>query len=156
MTSSWSRYEFVTRWDVPAPLDVVWQLLMAPEDWPTWWPGVERVERLQPGTEPHGIDAVRRYTWKSRLPYRLTFVMRTTRVEPMSLIAGEATGDLAGTGVWQLSHAAGVTHVRYDWHVVATKPWMQWLAPLARPVFAWNHDVVMAWGHAGLLRRVQS
>lgn len=29
---------------------------------------------------------------------------------------------------------------------------MNLLAPLARPLFAWNHDVVMAWGLAGLLR----
>jgi hypothetical protein len=49
-----------------------------------------------------------------------------------------------------------MTHVRYDWQVVANKRWMRWLAPLARPLFAWNHDVVMDWGRIGLLRRVQS
>jgi hypothetical protein len=29
---------------------------------------------------------------------------------------------------------------------------MNLLAPLARPVFAWNHDVVMRWGGEGLAR----
>jgi hypothetical protein len=151
-----SRYQFVTRWDVAAPQAHVWELLMAPEQWPTWWRGVERVELLQPGCEPHGVGAVRRYTWRSRLPYRLTFTMETTRIEPQSLIEGRATGELEGQGCWHLSHSTGITHVRYDWDVVATKPWMQWLAPLARPLFAWNHDVVMRWGCEGLRQQVET
>jgi uncharacterized protein YndB with AHSA1/START domain len=151
--SSASHYRFVTHWDIAAPQDRVWELLMTPDEWPTWWPGVEQVELLKPGAQPHGIGAVRQYTWKSRLPYRLTFVMETTRVEPQSVIEGQATGELQGRGSWHLSHADGVTHVRYDWDVVATKPWMRWLAPLARPLFAWNHDVVMRWGGEGLQRR---
>jgi len=31
---------------------------------------------------------------------------------------------------------------------------MNALAPLARPVFAWNHDRVMEWGRSGLARRL--
>ncbi|OUC07939.1 polyketide cyclase, partial [Litorilinea aerophila] len=30
--------------------------------------------------------------------------------------------------------------------------WMNLLAPLARPIFAWNHDIIMAWGGQGLAR----
>jgi hypothetical protein len=40
--------------------------------------------------------------------------METTRVEPETLIAGEATGELEGYGCWQLSQSGGVTFVRYD------------------------------------------
>lgn len=29
---------------------------------------------------------------------------------------------------------------------------MNLLAPVARPLFAWNHDVVMTWGGEGLAR----
>lgn len=79
--------------------------------------------------------------------------METTRIEPMSAIEGLATGELEGIGRWQLSHSNGVTHV-LRLHVVATKWWMRWLAPLARRVFEWNHDVVMEWGRQGLIRRV--
>ncbi|HUQ70010.1 MAG TPA: SRPBCC family protein [Planctomycetaceae bacterium] len=149
-----SRYSFVTRWAIPAPQERVWALLMSPEQWPTWWRGVERVELLQPGGGAHGLGAVRRYTWKSRLPYRLTFTMETVRIEPQTLIAGRATGELEGSGCWHLSHDAGVTHVRYDWEVIATKWWMQWLAPVARPLFEWNHNVVMEWGREGLRQRI--
>jgi hypothetical protein len=44
--------------------------------------------------------------------------------------------------------------VVYDWRVRSTKPWMNLLAPVARPVFEHNHDVVMRWGGEGLARRL--
>jgi hypothetical protein len=31
---------------------------------------------------------------------------------------------------------------------------MNLLAPIARPLFKWNHDVVMHWGGEGLARRL--
>jgi hypothetical protein len=148
-----SDYRFITRWEIPAAIDRVWRELMTPEDWPVWWRGVERVELLRPGVGP-GIGALRRYTWKSRLPYRLSFLMETTQIEDCRLIEGRATGELAGRGVWSLDHTNGVTQVEYLWEVTTTKPWMRWLSPVARPLFAWNHDVVMAWGREGLMNRL--
>ena len=47
-----------------------------------------------------------------------------------------------------------MTAVVYEWNVRTTKQWMNLLAPIARPVFAWNHDTVMGWGGEGLARRV--
>lgn len=149
-----TRYEFVTKWDIPAPQEQVWNELMNPESWPTWWRGVEQVELLRPGVDSLGTGAIRRYTWRSRLPYRLRFTMETTDIEPQTTIKGQATGELEGSGCWQLSHADGITHVRYDWQVVANKWWMIWLAPIARRAFEWNHDIVMTWGREGLLNRI--
>jgi hypothetical protein len=80
----------------------------------------------------------------------LVFDMRTTRIERHRVIQGVASGELEGTGVWTFSHANGITTVRYDWNVDTTKRWMNRLAPIARPFFQWNHDVVMTWGQQGL------
>lgn len=146
-------YTFVTRWSFQSPIEPVWRLLAEAEKWPAWWRGVERVELLEPGDQD-GIGALRRFTWKSKLPYRLRFDMRTHRVEPSRLLQGEALGELQGSGLWELREEAGWTHVRYDWQVRTSKAWMNLLAPLARPVFAWNHDVVMRWGGEGLARRL--
>ena len=146
-------YSFVTLWRFRSPLEPVWQMVYRSEEWPAWWRGVERVERLEPG-DADGVGALQRYTWRSKLPYRLAFEMRLTRVEPLSLIEGEAVGELTGTGRWSFSETAGLTTVRYDWNVSTTKPWMNLLAPVARPVFRWNHDVVMDWGADGLARKL--
>ena len=146
-------YSFVTLWRFRSPLEPVWETIYRSEDWPAWWRGVERVERVEQG-DARGVGALQLYTWKSKLPYRLAFHMRLTRVEPLSLIEGEAVGELTGTGRWRLTHDGGVTHVRYDWDVRTTRPWMNLLAPVARPVFKWNHDVVMNWGADGLARRL--
>ena len=67
---------------------------------------------------------------------------------------GYAAGDLDGVGLWRLFEQDGVTAVLYDWDVTSTKRWMNTLAPLARPVFDYNHDVVMRWGGEGLARRL--
>ncbi|MDO8730464.1 MAG: SRPBCC family protein [Candidatus Omnitrophota bacterium] len=136
-----AAYSFVTRWTLQAPLEKVWEAIYDSDRWPSWWKGVERVEQ---------IGSVRRFTWKSRLPYRLTFDMKVTRVEPMSLIESTAEGELSGTGRWTFEAVGGVTLVRYDWNVRTTKAWMNLLAPIARPLFRWNHNVIMQWGLEGL------
>jgi hypothetical protein len=44
--------------------------------------------------------------------------------------------------------------VRYEWIVEVTKPWQRLLAPVLRPVFTWNHNVVMGWGYDGLVKKL--
>ncbi len=148
-----TNYRFTTRWRIPVPVERVWRELLTPEEWPVWWRGVERVELLRAGTGL-GVGALRRYTWKSRLPYRLSFDMETVDIDEFRAIEGRATGELEGRGRWSLAPTDGATHVEYVWEVATTKWWMKALSPIARPVFAWNHDVVMDWGRQGLLRRV--
>ena len=65
-----------------------------------------------------------------------------------------AIGELQGRGLWQLSIESDETIVRYDWNVETTKRWMNLLSPVARPLFEWNHNVVMGWGAEGLERRL--
>ena len=149
-----AEYAFVTHWSFEAPIESVWELIANSENWPSWWPGVEKVELLEPGLDGGEVGSLRRLTWKSRLPYKLRFEMRTTRVERPRVLEGRAIGELDGTGRWELRQDGGWTHVRYDWRVATTKPWMNVLAPVARPLFAWNHDVVMGWGGEGLARKL--
>jgi uncharacterized protein YndB with AHSA1/START domain len=149
---SMAEYTFLTTWAVDAPIEAVWDAIFDSERWPEWWKGVEKVVEIEPGDE-NGVGSLQRYTWKSRLPYRLEFDMRTTRVERPHLIEGEAEGDLDGSGRWRLFDGRG-TAVTYEWSVRTTEPWMNVIAPIARPVFAWNHDVVMRQGGEGLARRL--
>jgi uncharacterized protein YndB with AHSA1/START domain len=144
-------YRFVTVWKLRAPVAEVWGAIVASEKWPSWWKGVVQVDELAAG-DGTGIGDRRRYVWRSMLPYTLAFDMETTAVEPMGRLEGRASGELEGTGAWEFSEADGLTIVRYTWQVRTTRPWMNLLAPLLRPAFAWNHDYVMKAGAEGLAR----
>jgi hypothetical protein len=148
-----ANYEFVTVWRVSAPIEAVWNEIYHAERWPTWWKGIERVVELQKGDE-HGVGSLYRYTCKSRLPYRLTFEARAVCIEPPCLLEGLVAGELEGYGRWQLWSEKGGTIARYDWKVRTTKQWMRLMAPVACPLFAWNHHVLMGWGAEGLATRL--
>lgn len=149
-----NRYSFVTLWELNAPLERVWEAVFNADEWPAWWRGVKRVELLRPAIGPNQVGAVRRFVWKSALPYRLVFEMAVVRVEPLKRIESAASGELEGTGVWTFKRQDERVQVRYDWNVRTTQRWMNWITPVARPLFRWNHDVVMRWGGEGLARRV--
>jgi hypothetical protein len=109
---------------------------------------------LKPGDD-EGVGSIRRTTWKSVLPYTLEFDSEIVRLEPMQVIEVRAFGELEGTGIWQFdTEDENFTRVQYDWRVKTTKPWMNLLAPIARPFFRWNHDVIMSWGEEGLKRKL--
>ena len=137
-----SGYAFRTVWMIRAPIEAVWREISQPERWPAWWTGLNAVRDGQ-------------FTWRGWLPYRLTVRMRTEREEPPRLLEAVADGDLVGRGVWHLASQDGGTRVQFDWTVSAGARWMRWLEPFARPVFAWNHDVVMRRGGEGLKRLLE-
>ena len=150
------QYRFSTIWRIDAPVQEVWAAIHDSARWPEWWNNVERVDQLEAGSD-QGVGVVQRYTWKGRLPYRLVFDMRVTRVDPLVALEGEASGDVEGAGRWSFStDGRNLTVVRYDWCVRTTRAWMNALAPVLRPVFQWNHDAVMREGGAALARRLDA
>ncbi|MSO40692.1 MAG: polyketide cyclase [Solirubrobacterales bacterium] len=146
-----AEYRFLTTWLIEAPRERVWEAIFESERWPEWWKGVLEAEKTAEGDET-GVGQRGRYVWKSKLPYRLEFSIRTTRVEPPTLFEGEADGELAGIGRWRLFEQDGVTAVLYEWSVHTTRALMNLLTPIARPIFAVNHDYVMRNGGEGLAR----
>jgi hypothetical protein len=146
-----AEYRFVTHWHIEAPLHKVFDAVFDSLRWPQWWHGAEQVEERAPG-DSNGIGSIRRYTWKSRLPYRLMFDARATRIEPPVTLEAITSGDLEGVGRWFFSYHGYMTTVRYEWHVRTTKPWMNLLAPIARFFFKKNHDALMQSGAEGLAR----
>lgn len=150
-----AELRFTTTWWLEAPIDEVYRAIAAAPCWPAWWTSLCAVEELAPGNR-EGIGRVYRTTWQSRLGYRLRFEVRVTRVLPGRLIEGVARGDVQGTGRWRLSEEGRVTRVRYEWRVRPVRRWMALLAPVAEPLFAWNHHAVMQDGAEGLARRLEA
>jgi uncharacterized protein YndB with AHSA1/START domain len=144
-------YRFLTTWLLTAPREQVWDAVYDSERWPEWWQGVLEAEKLEEGNET-GVGQYGRYVWKSKLPYKVEFHVRTTKVEKPYLLEGDAEGELAGVGRWRLFEQGGVTAVLYEWNVSTTSPWMNAISPIARPVFAVNHDYVMRNGGTGMAK----
>jgi uncharacterized protein YndB with AHSA1/START domain len=149
------QYHLTTTWRFAMPLEDVWAAVSQSDTWPQWWKGAERVVTLDSG-DASGLGAKYYYTWKSMLPYRLSFTSRVTRVVPLRLLEGCVEGDLEGTGRCRFEREHGLTIVHYDWQVRTTSRWMNLLAPLAKPIFRWNHDALMRAGGIGLTRHLQA
>ncbi|MBK9270878.1 MAG: SRPBCC family protein [Saprospiraceae bacterium] len=146
-------YHFVTEWKFEAPLELVWKEIYESENWPQWWKGVLSVDHLESGDE-NGIGDRKKYVWRSFLPYNLSFESKLVEKMLHRKLAGNVTGELEGSGVWTFEEQDGYTCVRYDWQVRTTKRWMNFLAPIAKPFFEWNHNVVMEWGRVALEKRL--
>jgi uncharacterized protein YndB with AHSA1/START domain len=135
------------------PRERAWETLADAPSWPRWWRGVRRVEELD-GGDSGRVGSRFLIEWRSRVPYGIRFEFVVDHVERPRLMEGRVVGDVTGVGRWRLLEEDGVTAVLYEWEVATTRLWMNLLAPLARPVFEWNHDVVMRWGGEDLARRL--
>jgi carbon monoxide dehydrogenase subunit G len=144
-------YHYVSTWQLQAPIEQVWAALNDLEHLPSWYSGVQQARELAPG-DAQGVGRRVRYVIKGRLPLRLAFEATTTRAVPPRDQELRVEGELAGTGRWSLGQHGEVTTVRYTWDVRTTRPWMNLLAPLARPLFAWNSRGVMLQAGEGLAR----
>jgi hypothetical protein len=112
---------------------------------------VQEARELTPG-DAQGIGRRVRYVIKGRLPLRLAFEATVTRSVPPRDQELQAEGELTGTGRWSFEQHGEVTTARYTWDVRTTRPWMNLLAPLARPLFTWNSKGVMLQAGEGLAR----
>ena len=146
-----AHYSFVTVWKLEAPLEKVYQTIQDTAHYHCWWKGQQPVENMCAGNAD-GVGAVRKFKTRSILPYTLTYTGTVVEVEPYKRVLGTATGELQGTGTWLFKYASGITTVEYDWVVDTNSRLMNFLSPLMRPLFIWNHNVVMRWGGEGLAK----
>lgn len=148
-----SNYRLVTIWHFDGPLQPVFDTLFDSLRWPEWWPGVESVEECTRGN-PDGTGSIRRYRWKSVLPYRLAFDAYAERVEAPFLLEGRVDGELRGTAKCFFTCRTGATCVRFEWNVRTGKAWMNLAALVAHRLFAYNHRVLMERGAHALAHRL--
>lgn len=149
------KFSLTTTWLIPAPIEAVWSCLIDTETWPTWWKYVEAVEETTSG-EASGLNNIRKYHWRTCLPYYLILDLRVTCIQPKYLVSVEVSGDLRGDGCCRLSFQPGKsqTQVVFYWNVQTCKPWMNWFPRLTRPIFIWNHERVMKQGEQDLIRHL--
>jgi len=148
-------YSFITLWEIAAPLHDVWNSIYESADWPLWWKGVKQVTIIKEN-DSNGINGVRAYTWKSVLPYSLSFEMKLVEKIDEKLLRGVAFGELEGEGPWHFTRVNGITKVQYNWNVKTNKAWMNYFSFILNPLFRLNHNVVMKWGAQGLAKKLNA
>jgi hypothetical protein len=145
------RFVLTSRWRLHTPAAAAWRLLTEVEAWPAWWRYVRRVRRVRiaPGTP---LGDVTELHWGSALPYDLCLRVTTVAALAPHRLEGHAQGDLQGIGTWVLEPVDGIdaVDITYRWEVVLQRRWMRALAWLLRPLFEWNHFVVMRAGAQGM------
>ena len=147
------RFDFVDEWRLAAPLQTVAPALRDIEAWSDWWPSVRGVTSLPGGDGP----GTWQFRFRTRLPYDIVFAAEVLRDDPLaSGVQVRVTGRLAGEGGWRAEPVEGGTAVRFEWWVRPQLAWMRAVAPVARPVFSWNHRSLMAEGAFGLARHLNT
>ena len=148
-----ANYRFSTVWRVEASIQEVWDVFSHPDQWPEWWESLERIVEIKKG-DIQGIGALHRYTWKGALPYRLTFDINVLNILPARCLRGKPVGRLKGEVCGLFLPVAQKPSSDMTGTFRTTIRWMNYLAPLAAPVFRWNHDTVMREGARGLARKL--
>jgi hypothetical protein len=150
-----TQYSFVTTWELKASLPSIWEAIYNSTDWSNWWQGVVSVEEISVG-DKNGIGTIRAYTWKSVLPYQLTFAIKLTEIEIHKKLSGIAFGELEGNGTWVFEEKNGVTKITYYWNVITNKSWMNYFSFILKPLFEYNHNIIMRWGATSLARKLDA
>jgi len=143
-----------TGWLVAARIEEVAAILSEPERLPDWWPAVYlSVEVVDPGG-PDGLGRTVAFHTRGWLPYTLRWRGRLVEDRRPHGWTIEATGDLAGRGVWSLAQQGDLAAVDYDWRIDVEKPLLRPLTPVLAPLYAANHRWAMARGREGLEREL--
>jgi hypothetical protein len=139
-----ARYHLITSLELDVDRGRTWETFVDVEDWPRWWRWLDEVEMLREGDDG-GVGAVFRQTIRSPLLYGFTWQTEIVRVVKPALVELNSSGALEGRGRFEMAGAGGdVTEVKFTWLVMTNKSWMNLLSPIARPLFIWNHDRLMA------------
>ena len=147
------QYSFLSKWQIAAPVEEVWDLIYHSENWSSWWEDVKEVKELATGSDD-GLGSVRRYRLASPMLYTLEFDLLLTDFRKYELLKGEASGQLQGSGAWHFYQQGAICVVECHWNVSTTIAWMNAVAFLLAPVFRYNHDRVMKRGEASIKRKL--
>jgi hypothetical protein len=149
-----SHYQFRSVWKIEASRKEVWQTLAAnPFSWPDWWPELKNVHNVNLKKELTGSSF--NCDWKAK-GYKLKTNVRVSKLHYLEDVTLQANGDLTGTALCTISEVDGKTHIEIVMRATTNKRWMNLLSPILRPIFAYNHHLVMRRGERGLQNYLQS
>lgn len=145
-------FRFEEFWEIPgASVEEVYEVLSHGEWLPLWWKGVYLdAVKLSKNREPQVGDRLR-VRARGFLPYELNFIVEAKTLEPPRRVAVATSGDFDGLWTAEISPREDGVRVDLVWQVTVLRPILRLLAPLLRPLFAWNHRWTTPRGEKGLV-----
>ena len=143
MFSNLAFYHFTSTWHIESSCDEVFSALYEVKNYPRWWPEIK--EGIDIGDGEGMLRA------RSFLPYDLRFTLHRSSVDQAAgILEASVSGDMEGTICWKVTQEGGKTKVFYEQKVMLHKNLLNILAPIVRPLFIWNHTLMMRHGERGL------
>jgi uncharacterized protein YndB with AHSA1/START domain len=149
-----AKYKFVDPWVIQAPIEEVYRHIADPRTFAQWWPVYSKVAILEEAPEP-GVGGKALLTVKSALGYSLELEVETVEADPPRYLKTVSRGQLEGAGEWQLEQTGNATYVTFSWVVESHHPLLNWLEPIAKPLFTWSHNDASRKGHQGLKKLLE-
>jgi uncharacterized protein YndB with AHSA1/START domain len=149
-----AEYRFLDEWFVPAPPEVVYDVIGEGCEYSEWWGDVFLEAEGDAGPPAPGKRV--RVKTRGYLPYRLRWETEVLDCERPKGIRMRLSGDFDGGGEWLFEPVKGGTHTTLDWRPVVNKPLVRYLTPVLRPLFESNHHWAMRRGQQHILERVRA
>lgn len=124
-------YRFATVFTVDVAPDRLWAAITAPGGWLAGYADVLEWDMVSRGGLDHVGDRYR-IVHHVAGPVKLRYDLEVVASRFPDRLAWRVTGDVAGTGTWELEQLDDVTDVRFTWEVTTTKRWMNALTPVIR------------------------
>jgi hypothetical protein len=149
-------FRFRSVWRVSAPLEIIWNTVGKVTEYPTWWPGISRVDLLAGQELPIMTGTKASYEVHSPL-YTLRYQTEVVEFDTGVYILALSQGDLRGTGRWSFEEKEGETQATFDWEVALHPPFLKAVShlPGAKGVMRFFHNKLMSDGEKGLKQLVE-
>jgi len=149
-------FRFKNEWNFQAPIPVVWEKLSDIESWPRWWTAFRKSMVRITGTAQQPV-LLADCEVRGVIPLTFRFCLEPTHFHAPHLIEFNSSGDLVGSGEFQLGPVDGATRVTIRWDVQGKGFALSLLSafPVTRILLRWNHKLVMKSGQRALREVVE-
>lgn len=150
------EYHLTSQWLVEGTTEQVAAAMASGESPVRWWGAAFlRAEVLRAGGD-HGQGTLVRFLTRGWMPHTFQFVLHLKEVRRHKGFMADVRGDFFGVmGCTLIPRTGGTTFVNREWKVSVAQPYVKWLSPWFRRIFALNHRWVMRCGEQGLQEHVQ-
>jgi hypothetical protein len=138
-----ATYRFTEDWLVPCQPGALYDVLVDVERYPTWWPQVRAVAKLD--------QDVALVACRSLLPYTLHLELRPARRDrEAGVLDASLDGDLVGSCSWRITAHLEGSRLGFEQQVTLASTRLRRAARVGRPLLVANHAWMMRGAFRGL------